>query len=292
MAGQPRDVCARRRRALTRLLVLEPAPSHPPPREVRCAGHRQPRAGDTASRAVDGDRGTAWTSTDPGRREMALTVDLELPQGGAGVRVSTGLPGRICSGSRARSERHDLRAPSSRRSPVAGAVYWTGTESPEGTVGRVRGPVVCSPRTTLRYLRLSPAAPFPDPWRITEIECSSSGPVAAPPVSSPAAPRGDPCSPCVVPALLVVGAGPLRALRVAAPFHWPFVWDETSGACRPSTSLRGGLPAIARPELLRGARPRTCSPRGSPSPATPPSRSTHSPTPSASLNTLDPHGSS
>jgi hypothetical protein len=50
----------------------------------------------------------------------------------------------------------------------AGAVYWTGTE-----LLRNGGPrwAVVFPRTTLRYLRLSPAAPFPDPWRITEIEC-------------------------------------------------------------------------------------------------------------------------
>jgi hypothetical protein len=42
----------------------------------------------------------------------------------------------------------------------------------------------------------------------------------------------------VVPALLVVGAA-VRALRFAAPFHWPFVWDETQWAVPALYVLRG-----------------------------------------------------
>jgi hypothetical protein len=30
---------------------------------------------------------------------------------------------------------------------------------------------VTFPRTTLRYLRLSPAGPLRDPWTIVEVEC-------------------------------------------------------------------------------------------------------------------------
>ena len=50
----------------------------------------------------------------------------------------------------------------------AGAVYWTGTE-----LLRNGGPrwAAAFPRTTVRYLRLAPAAGLPDPWTITEIEC-------------------------------------------------------------------------------------------------------------------------
>jgi hypothetical protein len=146
------------------LLVLEPAP---PPHRVEKSRWRATASegGDTAQRAVDKDRGTAWVSGGPGRPEMALTVDLGSPQAVRGVELRPGLPGRMLrlSGSLDGTTWAPL-------SPLtwAGAVYWTGTE-----LLRNGGPrwAVVFPRTTLRYLRLSPAVPFPDPWRITEIEC-------------------------------------------------------------------------------------------------------------------------
>ena len=96
---------------------------------------------------------------------MALTVDLGRPQALRGVEVRPGLPGR------------DLRLAGSLDgatwtplSPLAwaGSVYWTGTE-----LLRNGGPrwAVTFPRTTLRYLRLSPAGPLRDPWTIVEVEC-------------------------------------------------------------------------------------------------------------------------
>jgi hypothetical protein len=146
------------------LLVLEPAPS---PRRVKKSGWRASASegGDTAQRAIDGDRETAWVSGGPGRPEMTLTVDLGRPQAVRGVELRPGLPGRTLrlSGSLDGATWAPL-------SPLgwAGAVYWTGTE-----LLRNGGPrwAVTFPRTTLRYLRLSPAGPFPDPWRITEVEC-------------------------------------------------------------------------------------------------------------------------
>ena len=96
---------------------------------------------------------------------MALTVDLGRPRALRGVEVRPGVPGR------------DLRLSASLDgvtwtplSPLAwaGAVYWTGTE-----LLRNGGPrwAVAFPRTTLRYLRLSPDAPLPDPWTIVAVEC-------------------------------------------------------------------------------------------------------------------------
>ena len=49
-----------------------------------------------------------------------------------------------------------------------GTVYWTGTELLRNGGARW---AAAFPRTTVRYLRLAPAAGLPDPWTITEIEC-------------------------------------------------------------------------------------------------------------------------
>ena len=48
----------------------------------------------------------------------------------------------------------------------------------------------------------------------------------------------------LVSGLLALGAG-VRALRFAAPFHWPFHWDETQLALAALKILDGGLPANA-----------------------------------------------
>ena len=146
------------------LLVLEPTP---PPRRLAKSGWRASagEGGETASRAVDGDRRTAWTSAGPSGPQMAFTVDLGRPQALRGVEVRPGVPGR------------ELRLAGSLDgaawtplSPLtwAGSVYWTGTE-----LLRNGGPrwAVTFPRTTLRYLRLSPAGPLRDPWTIVEVEC-------------------------------------------------------------------------------------------------------------------------
>jgi hypothetical protein len=146
------------------LLVLAPIP---PPHRLAKAGWRASvsEGGDDARRAVDGDRGTAWTSGRPGGPDMALTIDLGRPQALRGVELRPGLPGR------------ELRLSASLDgvgwtplSPLtwSGAIYWTGTE-----LLRNGGPrwAVTFPRTPLRYLRLSPAGPLREPWTIVEVEC-------------------------------------------------------------------------------------------------------------------------
>jgi F5/8 type C domain-containing protein len=148
------------------LLLLEPAP---PPHRLGKSGWRASASasegGGAAQRAVDGDRGTAWTSGRPGGPDTAITIDLGRPQAVRSVEVRPGLPGR------------ELRLSGSPDgvtwtplSPLAwaGAVYWTGTE-----LLRNGGPrwAVTFPRTTLRFLRLSPAGPLRDPWTIVEVEC-------------------------------------------------------------------------------------------------------------------------
>jgi hypothetical protein len=45
----------------------------------------------------------------------------------------------------------------------------------------------------------------------------------------------------VLPGLFAVGAA-ARALRFAAPFHWPCHWDETQLATPALQVLAGGLP--------------------------------------------------
>ena len=53
-----------------------------------------------------------------------------------------------------------------------------------------------------------------------------------------------------VPGLLLLGAG-VRALRFAAPFHWPFHWDEAQVAMPALQVLGGSLPAnVVGPEYF------------------------------------------
>jgi hypothetical protein len=163
LAGQP--VAVRETSAGPyRLLVLAPTPG---PRRLDKA-HWQATAsdpGEQARRAIDGDRRTQWVSREPGRPGLTFTVDLAWPRELRGVEVRPGLPGR------------DLRLAGSLDGttwtplqPVAwsGALYWTGSE-----LLRNGGPrwSVTFPRTSLRYLRLSPAQPLREPWTLAEIEC-------------------------------------------------------------------------------------------------------------------------
>jgi hypothetical protein len=163
LAGQP--VTVRESTAGPyRLLVLTPIP---PPRRVAKTGWRASASdnAEQARRAVDGDRATQWVSRGPGGPELTVTLDLGHPRVLRGVEVRPGLPGR------------ELRLWGSvdgvawtEISPLAwaGSLYWTGSE-----LLRNGGPkwAVIFPRTSVRYLRLSPAGPLRDPWAIAEIEC-------------------------------------------------------------------------------------------------------------------------
>jgi hypothetical protein len=120
---------------------------------------------ELAQRAVDGDRSTEWASRGPGGPELTITLDLGRPRALRGVEVRPGLPGRTLG--LAGSLDGATWAP---LAPLAwaGSLYWTGSE-----LLRNGGPkwAVAFPRTSLRYLRLSPAGPLRDPWTIAEIEC-------------------------------------------------------------------------------------------------------------------------
>jgi hypothetical protein len=146
-----------------RLLVLEPTSL---PRRLDKTGWHVSASenAEHAQRAVDGDRRTQWVSRSPGRPELTITLDLGRPRDLRGVEVRPGLPGR------------ELRLAGSLNgttwTPIdpltwAGSLYWTGSE-----LLRNGGPkwAVAFPRTTLRYLRLSPAEPLGGAWTIAEIE--------------------------------------------------------------------------------------------------------------------------
>ncbi|HEY7142599.1 MAG TPA: discoidin domain-containing protein [Methylomirabilota bacterium] len=162
LAGQP--VTVRERTAGPyRLLVLTPAspPRHLDKKEWRASASDNAAQ---ASRAIDGDRRTQWVSRGPAGPEVTVTLDLGRSRDLRGVEVRPGLPGR------------DLRLAVSLDgttwtpidAPVwAGSLYWTGSE-----LLRNGGPkwAVAFPRTSLRYLRLSPAGPLRDPWTLAEIE--------------------------------------------------------------------------------------------------------------------------
>ncbi len=162
LAGQPVTV----RESMAgpyRLLTLTPAP---PPRRLEKREWRASASenAEQAWRAIDGDRRTQWASRAPGGPELAVTLDLGRPRELRGVEVRPGLPGR------------ELRLAASLDGTIwtpiepltwAGSLYWTGSE-----LLKNGGPkwAVAFPRTTLRYLRLSPAGPLRDPWTLTEIE--------------------------------------------------------------------------------------------------------------------------
>jgi hypothetical protein len=142
------------------LLVLAAAPA---PRRLDKRGWRafasNPAA--QAGRVIDGDRRTQWVAGGPG---PTVTVDVGFPRDLRGVEVRPGLPGRSLrlAGSLDGTTWTDI-------APLAwaGSLYWTGAELLANG-----GPkwAVAFPPTRLRYLRLTPAAPLPEPWTIAEIE--------------------------------------------------------------------------------------------------------------------------
>jgi F5/8 type C domain/Dolichyl-phosphate-mannose-protein mannosyltransferase len=146
-----------------RLLAVTPTP---PPRRLDKRGW-QVTASENATlgrRVIDGDRRTQWTSSSPGNPALSVTVDLGQPRQLRGLEIRPGLPGR------------DLRVTGSLDgmtwAPLdaltwAGSLYWTGSE-----LLRNGGPkwAVLFPRTTLRYLRLSPATTFIEPWTLAEVD--------------------------------------------------------------------------------------------------------------------------
>lgn len=162
LAGQPVTV----RESVAgpyRLLALVPAP---PPHRLAKTGWRASASEKTeqAQRVIDGDRSTRWVSRGPGGPELAVTLDLGQPRELRGVEVRPGLPGR------------ELRPSASvdgvtwtPLEPVAwaGSLYWTGSELLRNGGPRWAG---AFPRTSLRYLRLSPAGPLQGPWTIAEVE--------------------------------------------------------------------------------------------------------------------------
>jgi hypothetical protein len=94
-----------------------------------------------------------------------VTLDLGRPRELGGVEVRPGLPGRTL---RLAASLDGITWTAIDALTWAGSLYWTGSE-----LLKNGGPkwAVAFPRTSLRYLRLSPAAPVRDPWTITEIEC-------------------------------------------------------------------------------------------------------------------------
>jgi hypothetical protein len=162
LAGQP--VTVRESTAGPyRLLTLTPSP---PPRRLEKAGWRASasESPEQARRAVDGDRGTQWVSRGPGGPELTVTLDLGRPRELRGVEVRPGIPGRTLSLSASVDG-----ATWTPLAPLAwaGSLYWTGSELLQNGGPRW---AVAFPRTSLRYLRLSPAGPLRDPWTIAEIE--------------------------------------------------------------------------------------------------------------------------
>jgi hypothetical protein len=145
------------------LLVLAPTP---PPRRLPKRGWRltATEAAAQAARAIDDDRRTHWVSGPPGPTPPTVTLDLGAPRPLRGVELRPGLPGRTL--------RLAASLDATMWTPIeplawAGALYWTGAE-----LLRNGGPkwAVAFPPTTLRYLRLAPAAPLREPWTIAELE--------------------------------------------------------------------------------------------------------------------------
>ncbi len=162
LAGQP--VTVRESAAGPyRLLALVPTP---PPHRLAKTGWRASASENTeqAQRVIDGDRSTRWVSRGPGGPELAVTLDLGQPRELRGVEVRPGLPGREL---RLSASVDGVTWTSLEPLAWAGSLYWTGSELLRNGGPRWAG---AFPRTSLRYLRLSPAGPLRDPWTIAEIE--------------------------------------------------------------------------------------------------------------------------
>ena len=146
--------------------------THPAPRSARVSkegwtatANEQP---EQASRAMDGDRSSAWESERPLGPETRFTLDLARPRRVGRLRLIPGLPGV-----RLEELRLEGSPDGERWEPLgpltwAGPLYWTGWELLRD--GRRRWDVAFPPVTT-RAIRLSPAAPWPAlRWRLAEIE--------------------------------------------------------------------------------------------------------------------------
>ena len=146
-----------------RLLVLAPASA---PRHLDKRGWRATASDNAAqaARIVDGDRRTQWVSGPLGGRAPTVTLDLGRPRDLRAVELRPGLPGRDVrlAGSLDGDAWTDI-------APLAwaGSLYWSGSE-----LLKNGGPkwAVTFPRTTLRYLRLSPDEALRDPWTLAEVE--------------------------------------------------------------------------------------------------------------------------
>ena len=145
------------------LLVLTPtAPPWHLDKKTWRAGASENSA--IAPRMVDGNRHTQWMSSSPGNPSLSVTLDLGAPYELGGLEVRPGIPGRTLrlAGSLDGTTWTAIDA-----FTWAGSLYWTGSE-----LLKNGGPkwAVAFPPTFLRYLRLSPATPFAEPWTLAEID--------------------------------------------------------------------------------------------------------------------------
>ena len=145
------------------LLVLTPTA---PPRHLDKKSWRASASENSAMapHMVDGDRHTQWVSSSPGNPSLSVTLDLGAPRGLGGLEVRPGLPGRTL---RLAGSLDGTTWTTIDSLAWAGPLYWTGFE-----LLKNGGPkwAVLFPRTTARYLRLSPATPFAEPWTLAEID--------------------------------------------------------------------------------------------------------------------------
>jgi hypothetical protein len=147
-----------------RLLVLAPERGQ---RALAWSGWRAQAsvATETAPRAVDGDDRTRWTAPGPVDGTTTFTLDLGAPRSLTGLRLTPGSrEGGPADFALEGSEDGQTWRPLEPRT-WAGPLYWTGAEllrnsRPEWAV-RV-------PPTTVRYVRVRPAAPART-WSIAEI---------------------------------------------------------------------------------------------------------------------------
>jgi F5/8 type C domain-containing protein/dolichyl-phosphate-mannose-protein mannosyltransferase len=145
------------------LLVLTPIapPHHLDKKDWRVSASEN---AEIASRVADDDRRTRWVSSSAGSPALSVTLDLGRPRELGGVEVRPGLPGRTL---RLAASLDGITWTAIDALTWAGSLYWTGSE-----LLKNGGPkwAVAFPRTSLRYLRLSPATSFSEPWTLAELD--------------------------------------------------------------------------------------------------------------------------
>jgi F5/8 type C domain-containing protein len=145
------------------LLVLTPIapPHHLDKKDWRVSASEN---AEIASRVADDDRRTRWVSSSAGSPALSVTLDLGRPRELGGVEVRPGLPGRTL---RLAASLDGIAWTAIDALTWAGSLYWTGSE-----LLKNGGPkwAVAFPRTSLRYLRLSPATSFSEPWTLAELD--------------------------------------------------------------------------------------------------------------------------